>query len=413
MAKKRWLLMIVALSAAVSMSAQFPGGFGNFGQMAQRQAQQKAAEAEKNYQKGNEFLEAKKYDKAFAAYEKAAENGHAGAQYNLATFYLEGKVVPQDNNKAVELFEKAANQGLKDAQYNLAAMYHQGAGVEKDEEKAEYWAKVYKDIIKLEPKKEAKPNFPFPPMNMGGPVDAAVPSEDEIYDVAEVSPSFPGGEKALVAWLMENLKYPQTAMEEGIQGKVLVSFVIANEGSVVMPKIAKSVDPLLDAEALRVILSMPKWNPGKQKGKPVYTRYTFPVTFKLTGDEVEKQEPEEKAQNNNASDEDDDTGEEVFETVEQNPAFPGGEAAMMEWLRKTMKYPAIALENGIQGRVLVKFVINTDGSIVEPEVISPVHPLLDAESMRVVLSMPNWEPGMQKGKPVRVRFTLPLIFRLN
>ena len=410
MTKKRWLLIMATLLVVVSMSAQFPGGFGNFGQMAQRQAAQKAAEAEKNYQKGNEYLEAQKYDKAFAAYEKAAENGHAGAQYNLATFYLEGKVVPQDNNKAVELFEKAANQGLKDAQYNLAAMYHQGAGVEKNEEKAEYWAKVYKDIIKLEPKKEeARPSFPFPMGNMG-PANTAPPTENEIYDVVDVSPKFPGGENALASWLMENLSYPEAAFDEGIQGKVLVSFVIAFDGSVVMPKIAKSVDPLLDAEALRVILSMPKWSPGRQNGKPVYTRYTFPVTFKLSGDKAEKTVSEEVEQKDLAEE---DNATEVFEIVEQNPSFPGGEVRLMEWLRKNMRYPQTAQENSIQGRVMVRFVITKDGSIVEPEIISPTHPLLDAEAMRVILSMPKWEPGMHKGKPVRVRFTLPLTFRLQ
>ena len=409
MAKNRWLLMIATLLVTVSMSAQFPGGFGNFGQMARRQAQQKAAEAEKNYQKGNEFLEAKKYDKAFAAYEKAAENGHAGAQYNLATFYLEGKVVPQDNNKAVEYFEKAANQGLKDAQYNLAAMYHQGVGVPKDEEKAEYWAKVYKDIIKLEPKKEEIPSFPFPMGNMG-PVNAAAPSEDEIYDVADVSPKFPGGEQALASWLMEHLSYPETAFDEGIQGKVLVSFVIANEGSVVMPKIAKSVHPLLDAEALRVLLSMPKWSPGMKKGQPVYTRYNLPVTFRLTGDSSEKNTAEDGTSTNASSQ---DYYDKVLEMVEENPQFPGGEQALMTWLSQNLVYPRFAQENGLQGRVLIQFVVNKDGSIVEPSFFRSVHPILDAEAMRVTLNMPKWSPGKKDGKPVRVRFTMPINFKLQ
>ena len=404
MAKNKWLLMAAALLVSASMSAQFPGGFGNFGQMAKRQAQQKAAEAEKNYQKGNEYLEAKKYDKAFAAYEKAANDGHAGAQYNLATFYIEGKQVPQDYNKAVELFEQAANQGLKDAQFNLAAMYHQGAGVPKDEQKAEYWAKVYKDVIKLEPKKEeVRPNFPFPMGNMG-PVNAAVPSEDEIYDVVDVSPKFPGGENALASWLMENLSYPEAAFDENIQGKVLVSFVIANDGSVVMPKIAKSVHPLLDAEALRVLLSMPKWSPGMQKGKPVYARYTLPVTFKLTGENSEKKVEEDSS---------DDFYAEVVETAEQIPSFPDGEEALKGWLQQNLKYPHLAQANGIQGRVLIQFVINKDGSIVEPNIIRAVHPLLDAEAMRVILNMPKWNPGLVKGKPVRMRFTIPVTFRMQ
>ena len=270
MIKKRWMLMMVATLVAVSVSAQFPGGFP--GQFGRRQAQQKAEQAEKNYQKGNELLEAKKYDKAFEAYEKAANDGHAGAQYNLGTFYIEGKVVPQDYNKAVEWFEKAAKQGLKDAQYNLAAMYHQGAGVPKDEEKAEYWAKVYKDVIKLEKPKEEFPAFPFPfqPQNTD-------PVEQEPDEEAQ----FPGGQQALMTWLGQNMKYPSEAMEEGIDGRVMVGFVINKDGSVDEVKVVKSVHPILDAEAVRVIKSMPKWTPGKKAGKAVRVGYTLPLTFRL------------------------------------------------------------------------------------------------------------------------------------
>ena len=409
MAKNKWLLTIAALMVTVSMSAQFPG-FGNPAQFARQQAAKKAAEAEKNYQKGNELLEAKKYDKAFAAYEKAATDGHAGAQYNVAAFYMEGNVVPKDINKALEWYEKAANQGLKDAQFNLATIYHQGAGVPKDEEKAEYWAKVYKDIIKLEPKKDAAPPaFPFPPRQMG-PVDAVAPSEDEIYDVADVNPKFPGGEQAMMQWLGRSLSYPEAALDEGIQGKVLVSFVIANEGSVVMPKIVKSVHPLLDAEAMRVLLTMPKWSPGMNKGKPVYTRYTLPVTFRLAGDDPEKTTAEDDA-SANASNQD--YFDEAIEKAEQNPQFPGGEEALMQWLKSNLVYPPLMSANGIQGRVLIQFVVNKDGSIVEPSILRSVHPLIDAEAMRVVLNMPKWSPGIVDGKPVRVRFTMPLNFRIQ
>ena len=103
---------------------------------------------------------------------------------------------------------------------------------------------------------------------------------------------------------------------------------------------------------------------------------------------------------------------EVFEVVEQNPEFPGGMDALMKWLSKNLKYPASAQENGIQGRVLVQFVVNKDGSIVEPKVIRSVDPALDKEALRVVSAMPKWQPGKQRGKTVRVRFTLPVTFRL-
>ena len=85
----------------------------------------------------------------------------------------------------------------------------------------------------------------------------------------------------------------------------------------------------------------------------------------------------------------------------------------MEYLQKNLKYPSIAQENGIQGRVLVQFVVNKDGSIVDPKVLRAVDPSLDKEAMRVVQSMPKWTPGRQRGKNVRVRFTLPVTFRLQ
>ncbi len=110
--------------------------------------------------------------------------------------------------------------------------------------------------------------------------------------------------------------------------------------------------------------------------------------------------------------EDNDEGE-VFDVVEENPSFPGGDAALMTWLNKNIKYPSAAQENGIQGRVLVSFVVNKDGTIVEPRIVRSVDPSLDKEAQRVVTAMPRWKPGKQRGKPVRVKFTLPVTFRLQ
>lgn len=104
---------------------------------------------------------------------------------------------------------------------------------------------------------------------------------------------------------------------------------------------------------------------------------------------------------------------EIFEVVEQNPSFPGGDQKLMEWLQKNLKYPSIAQENGIQGRVMVSFVVNKDGSVVDPKVIRSVDPSLDKEAIRVVSAMPKWIPGKQRGKTVRVKYTLPVTFRLQ
>ena len=105
--------------------------------------------------------------------------------------------------------------------------------------------------------------------------------ENKVFDVVEEQPSFPGGQGALMAWLRDNIKYPVVAAENGIQGKVIVQFVVGKNGSISNVKVLRSVDPSLDREAVRVVSSMPNWTPGKQNGTSVNVRYTLPVTFKL------------------------------------------------------------------------------------------------------------------------------------
>ena len=107
-----------------------------------------------------------------------------------------------------------------------------------------------------------------------------------------------------------------------------------------------------------------------------------------------------------------DTPQEVFNVVEKMPEFEGGVANMLEYLRKNIKYPVEAIKNGAQGRVIVQFVVNKDGSIVDANVVKSVSPELDAEALRVVQSMPKWIPGEQRGEKVRVQFTLPVQFKL-
>lgn len=102
----------------------------------------------------------------------------------------------------------------------------------------------------------------------------------------------------------------------------------------------------------------------------------------------------------------------VFTTVEQMPSFPGGDAALMNWLRNNVRYPAVAEENGIQGRVVVSFVVERNGSITDVQVVKSVDPSLDKEASRVVKSMPNWIPGKQNGSAVRVKYNVPVTFRL-
>lgn len=105
--------------------------------------------------------------------------------------------------------------------------------------------------------------------------------------------------------------------------------------------------------------------------------------------------------------------EKVFDVVEQMPSFPGGPSALMEWLSNNVKYPVVAQENGVQGRVVVSFVVERDGSITDVNILRGVDPSLDREAMRVVKSMPKWTPGKQNGSAVRVKYQVPVSFRLQ
>lgn len=249
-----------------------------------------------------------------------------------------------------------------------------------------------------------------------------------IFEVVEEMPDFPGGMKALMEYLSQNIKYPAEAHAKGTQGRVIVCFVVKKDGSIDNIKVVRSVDPYLDKEAIRVITAMPKWKPGKQRGQAVNVRFTVPVAFRLTdpepakAEEIKQSDLEEVVVVGYGLKEDSTpdavgikTGdtEPTFKVVETMPKFPGGTAGLMKYLARSIKYPTIAQKNKEQGRVIIKMVVGKDGSLSDIEVLRSVSPSLDAEAIRVVSNMPKWEPGQQRGQAVAVEYTLPIVFRLQ
>jgi len=238
-----------------------------------------------------------------------------------------------------------------------------------------------------------------------GYVPPVTDSQEEIFSVVEEQPLYPGGNAAMMKFLSNNIKYPVAAQEKGTQGRVITNFVVEKDGSLSDIQVIRGVDPSLDAEALRVLKTMPKWKPGKQKGEEVRVRFTLPVVFRLQSPPPPPPPPPTPVKESGSND--------VFVVVEKQPEFPGGNAAMMKFLSDNIKYPAEAQEKGIHGRIITNFVVEKDGSLNEVKVVRGVDPLLDAEAVRVIQSMPNWKPGTQKGETVRVRYTLPVVFRLQ
>lgn len=237
-------------------------------------------------------------------------------------------------------------------------------------------------------------------------------ADPNVFEVVEKMPEFPnGGMPGLMKYLSDNIRYPEAAKVAGIQGRVTVVFVVDKDGSITNVKTLRGVDAELDKEAIRVISSMPKWIPGMQKGKAVKVRYTVPVMFRLPNKSVEGK-VNEIVVKGVAKPSDNVTGD-VYEAVEQMPEFPGGMAGLMQYITKNLRYPEEAKAKGIQGRVTVRVVVNTEGKVTNAEVLRSVDPALDAEALRVASSLPDWKPGMKDGKPVNVRFFFPVNFSLQ
>ena len=217
---------------------------------------------------------------------------------------------------------------------------------------------------------------------------------EQVFAVVEKMPSFPGGDAELLKYIATNIKYPKESQDNGEQGRVICSFIVGRDGSVNNPEVLRGVTPLLNEEAVRVINTMPRWNPGMQRGKAVAVKYTVPITFRLKS-------PVEEAK------------EETLTVVDVMPQYPGGDRELLKFIAQSIKYPTDAQEAGVQGRVICSFVVDKKGNIVEPKIIRGIDPSLDAEALRVIGMMPRWTPGRQDGKAVRVLYTVPITFRLQ
>ena len=220
-------------------------------------------------------------------------------------------------------------------------------------------------------------------------------TEEPVFGDPEL-PSFQGGDVTkFKKWVQDNLKYPPNAKEKGISGKVYVQYIINSNGEVVDVKVVRSAEPSLDAEAIRVVSSSPKWEPATDHGIKVKMQFTMPVLF--------ANNPQKPAQ----------TNEKAPGEVEQMPVFPGGEKAFAEFIGKEVKYPEVAKKEGTQGKVYISFLIDKEGNVVNPKIAKGVTLSLDEEALRVIKSMPKWIPGKDKGKNVDVQLTIPIAFVLN
>ena len=248
--------------------------------------------------------------------------------------------------------------------------------------------------------------------------------DDEIFVVVEVQPKFPGGMDGMMSYLSDNIKYPAEAHKKGIEERVITNFVVNKDGSVSDVVIVRGIDPLLDAEAVRVITLMPKWEPGMQKGKNVNVRFTLPVKFSIPTEEETlresqrmkiaaldfqqsfqiKYEPQKTIPSINI------TNNKKMYVIDKLPEYPGGIRAMLSFLgENTLKISKHGFE--LQGRFITSFFINKDGSISDIKIERGHDKMLGREAIRIISEMPKWNPGIENGDTVRFKITLPVVFK--
>ena len=231
----------------------------------------------------------------------------------------------------------------------------------------------------------------------------------DTFVLVDTQPEFPGGETAVNKYLEESIIYPTVCVKNNIEGRVKVRFFINIDGSISDFMIVRGVHPMLDGEAIRVIARMPKWEPAIKYGNKIKDKTTLTVNFRLNKEKDANCNVVQK-ERVTASEK---TLDEVFETVEKEPEFPGGIKAFLKYFVENVKYPDEWWSVDTHGRVLVNFIVHKDGSISNINLVKGIGTWQDEEAIRVIATMPKWIPGENKGKAVNVWHTYPIVFRLQ
>ncbi|MDU0370767.1 TonB family protein [Hymenobacter endophyticus] len=232
-----------------------------------------------------------------------------------------------------------------------------------------------------------------------------------IYSLYEVQtrPEYAEGEYALRQYLRSQLRQPAAVKAGKERGTVTVYFIVQPDGRLTDAFIAQGLSAASNAEALRLVQAMPRWRPARYQDKPVPVQYPISILFEppvqtvpdLSGLQNERRVVEEVLENK------------IYTYVEQMPVFPGGQEYLVKYVQASLRYPAAAVANKVEGRVFVRFVVQPTGQVDNVEVIKGLSAGCDEEAARVIKALPPFEPGKQNGRLVAVSYTLPVTFSLE
>lgn len=244
--------------------------------------------------------------------------------------------------------------------------------------------------------------------------------DPEPFVVVEQMPMYPGGDGALLQFISDNAKYPEEAKAQNISGRVIIRFCVDTQGNATQISVLRGVHPLLDAEAYRVVNLLKGFEPGRQGGKAVPVWYMVPVSFGTDQPEAQSQAkppapsaPAGQPAAGNLPPQKTASGLDAYVMADEMPIYPGGDVELLSFISSNTRYPEEAKKAGIQGRVIVRFVVTSEGNVTDIEVLKGVDSLLDSEAVRVVRLLSGWKPGLIGGKPVNVFYMLPVTFTLK
>lgn len=220
-------------------------------------------------------------------------------------------------------------------------------------------------------------------------------TEEFVFRLVDEMPVYEGD---INVFLAEHIRYPKEAIEKGIEGRVFIEFIIEKDGSVSHAKILRDVGGGCGEEAMRVVQLLKFKKAGMQNGKPVRMYYSLPVTFKLM-------DKEEKKESNM-----DESEDEVCLNVDEMPVYEGD---IGRFISQKLRYPAMARSNKIQGNVYLSFIIEKDGSVSNVKITKDIGSGCGEEAIRVVSMLKFKKPGMRKGRPVRMLYSLSVAFNLK
>ena len=225
---------------------------------------------------------------------------------------------------------------------------------------------------------------------------------DKVYDAVQIPAEPKGGMRVFEEYVGNNLTYPTLSLRNKTQGTVEIGFIIEKNGTVSNVEIIKGLDDACDKEALRVVRNSPHWIPAKHKGQVVRQRVTMPIIFTIPSQLANGNPTSDSTQNNT-----------IKQVAPEEAARPeGGQDAFFAYLKANQKYPAKAKKNKIEGKVMVEFVVEKDGSLTNLKVIKKLGNGLDEEAIRLIEKGPKWLPAKFKGEPIRQKMILPVIFQL-